>query len=64
MIFQTNSINANGTPDDDELLAIRAALRNLKVRVRKPIEYPKRNEMMDVLEDARVRIDRINAKRQ
>ena len=60
MIFQPNSITADGTPDDDGLLAMRAALRDLKVVMRKPKEHPKRAEILDMLTDARVAIDRIN----
>ena len=60
MIFQPNSIAADGTPDDDGLLAMRAALRDLKVVMRKPKEHPKRAEMLDMLTDARAAIDRIN----
>ena len=61
MIFQPNSITADGTPDDDGLLAMRAALRDLKVVMRKPKEHPKRAEMLGILADAKARIDRINA---
>ena len=60
MIFQPNSITADGTPDDDGLLAMRAALRDLKVVMRKPKEHPKRAEILDMLADAKARIDRIN----
>ena len=60
MIFQPNSITADGTPDDDGLLAMRAALRDLKVVMRKPKEHPKRAEILDMQADARAAIDRIN----
>ena len=60
MIFQPNSITADGTPDDDGLLAMRAALRDLRVVMRKPKEHPKRAEILDMLADAKARIDRIN----
>jgi hypothetical protein len=60
MIFQPNSITADGTPDEDGILAMRAALRDLKVTLRKPKEHPKRAEMLDILRDARTAIDRIN----
>jgi hypothetical protein len=64
MIFQPNSITADGTPDDDGLLAMRAALRDLKVVMRKPKEHPQRAEILSILSEARTAIDRINAPRQ
>ena len=60
MIFQANTFAADGTPDDESLLAMRAALRDLKVVMRKAADYPKRAEILDLLTDAGVRIDRIN----
>ena len=60
MIFQAHTFNADGSPDDDSLLAMRAALRDLKVVMRKSVDYPKRAEILDLLADAGVRIDRIN----
>jgi hypothetical protein len=62
MIFTPN-LTADGTPDDTGLLAMRAALRDLKVTMRKPrapTEHPRRAEMLAILGDARTRIDRIN----
>ena len=61
MIFQTNSINADGTPDDEGLAAIRVALRDLKVNIRKPVAHPRRAEILDILSDTREALDRINA---
>lgn len=63
MLFQPNSFSASGAPDDDSLLAIKAALRDLKVVMRgprKPADHPRRPEMLAILADARSRIDRIN----
>lgn len=60
MVFQPHSITADGTPDDDSLLAMRAALRDLKVVMRKPAEHRRRAEMLGMLADARAAIDRIN----
>ena len=60
MIFQTGSLTADGTPDDEGLAAIRAALRDLKVNIRKPVAHPRRVEILDILSDARAAIERIN----
>ena len=60
MIFQAAAITADSNPDDDSLFAIRAALRDLKVSLRKPVEHPRRAEMLDILSEARATIDRIN----
>jgi hypothetical protein len=62
MIF-TPHIAADDQPDDSSLLAMRAALRDLKVTMRKPEvvrDYPRRSEALAILNDARVRIARIN----
>jgi hypothetical protein len=59
MIF-TPHIAADDQPDDSSLLAMRAALRDLKVTMRKPVEHPRRAEMLAILGDARAAIDRIN----
>ena len=59
MIFNPD-FAADGTPDDVSLLAMRAALRDLKVTMRKPVEHPRRAEMLVILGDARAAIDRIN----
>jgi len=62
MIFQVNSFAADGTPDDESLLAMRAALRDLKVVRRKDTDYPRRKEVLDTLAEVRQAIDRINEK--
>ena len=61
MIFQAHTFNADGSPDDDSLLAMRAALRDLKVVMRKSVDYPRRAEIMTMLGEAGQVIDRINA---
>lgn len=61
MIFNALPLTADGNPDDASLLAMKAALRDLKVVLRQPAEHPMRRQMMNVLADARQRIDRINA---
>jgi hypothetical protein len=63
MLIQPATLTPDGDPDDDSLLAMRAALRDLKVVMRKtkaPAEHPHRAEMLAILSDARSRIDRIN----
>ena len=61
MTFQPKSFNADGTQDDDSIRAMRAALRSLKVVMHAPRgEHPRRAEMLDLLADAKVRIERIN----
>jgi hypothetical protein len=60
MIFQPDSFTADLTPDDISMSAMKAALRDLKVSIRKSAEHPKRAEMLTLLTDARARIDRIN----
>jgi hypothetical protein len=59
MIF-TPDIAADGNPDDTSLRAMRVALRDLKVTMRKPKAHPRRAEMLAILGDARAAIDRIN----
>jgi predicted component of type VI protein secretion system len=59
MIFNPD-FAADGTPNDASLLAMRAALRDLKVTMRKPKAHPRRAKMLAILADARTRIDRIN----
>ncbi len=61
MIFQPYSLTADGNPDDDSLLAMRAALRDLKVVIPKGAEHPRRADILGMLGDARAAIDRINA---
>ena len=60
MILQTNALTPDGQPDDEGLQAMRAALRDLKVSMRKPVEHPRRAEMLSMLADARAMIERIN----
>lgn len=60
MIFQANTFAADGTPDDESLLAMRAALRDLKVVMRKAADYPRRGEVLKILGDAGQAIGRIN----
>jgi hypothetical protein len=60
MILQTNSLTADGHPDEEGLDAMRAALRDLKVSMRKTMEHPRRAEMLSMLSDARSAIERIN----
>jgi hypothetical protein len=62
MIFNPD-FATDDTPDDASLLAMRAALRDLKVTIRKPRparDYPRRGEALAILTVARLRIDRIN----
>lgn len=61
MIFNTLPLTADGRPDDASLLAMKAALRDLKVVLRNPAEHPMRRQMLTVLADVRASIDRINA---
>jgi hypothetical protein len=60
MFHAPKSLAADSNPDTDSLLAIRAALRNLKVSMRKPVEHPRRAEMLAILGDARAAVERIN----
>lgn len=63
MIFQPQSLAADGNPDDASLRAMKAALRDLKVVMRTPRlgkEHPRRPEILAMLDDARSRVDRIN----
>jgi hypothetical protein len=60
MFHAPKSLAADGNPDADGLIAMRAALRDFKVSMRPPVEHPRRAEMLDMLADARARIDRIN----
>ena len=62
MIFQAHTFAADGSPDEQSLLAMRAALRDLKVIRRKAADYPRRAEVVALLDDARQAIDRINQK--
>jgi hypothetical protein len=60
-MFNPEFIVAACDPDDDGLRAMKAALRDLKVSMRKPAEHPMRAEMLHILGNARAAIDRINA---
>jgi hypothetical protein len=63
MLLTPAALTPDGNPDDASLLAMRAALRDLKVTMRRPRasrDYPRRNETIAILSDARVVIDRIN----
>jgi hypothetical protein len=61
-MFQVpKSLAADSNPDADSLLAVRAALRDFKVSMRKPVDHPRRAEVLSMLGEARAAIDRINA---
>ena len=63
MILQTYSLTPDGQPDDESIAVMKAALRDLKVSLRHtrvPLEHPRRAEMLDILADARLKIERIN----
>ena len=61
MTFQPQTFNADGTPDDAAIRAMRAALRSMKVVMHTPTgEHPRRDEMLEMLTDAGARIERIN----
>lgn len=60
MIFTVDSLTADGTPDDAAIAAMKAALRDLKVTIRRGADHPRRPEMQTILNDARTWIDRIN----
>jgi hypothetical protein len=62
MLLTPAALTPDGDPDDASLLAMRAALRDLKVTMRKPKEHPRRADMLAILADARATIDRINAR--
>lgn len=59
-MFNPESIVAQGDPDDAGLLAMKGALRDLKVSLRKSPQHPQRAKMLGILGDARLAIDRIN----
>ena len=62
-MFIDPKILADDVPDDAGVLAMKAALRELKMTMRKsgkPVDYPMRNEALAILNDARTAIDRIN----
>ena len=61
MFYAPKSFIADDNSDADNLKAIRAALRDFRVSMRKPVEHPRRTEMLDILGNARAAIDRINA---
>ena len=66
-MFIDPKILADNTPDDAGVLAMKAALRELKMtmrKFRKTVDYPMRNEALAILNDARAAIDRINAPRK
>ncbi len=57
-------ITADINPDDASLFAMKAAVHELKVAMRKPrasVDYPERCETLAMLTNARTMIDRINA---
>jgi predicted component of type VI protein secretion system len=60
MIFNPD-FTADGTPDDASLLAMRVALRDLKVFMH-PLrgEYLRRAEMLNLLTGEKMRIERID----
>ena len=60
MILQPLSFAEDGHPDELAIAAMRAALRDLKVEMRKSAEHPRRPELLSILSDARAMIDRIN----
>jgi len=60
MLFQPISTTVDGQPDDAAIAAMKAALRDLKVTVRRGSDHPRRSEMLSILSEARTRIDRIN----
>lgn len=62
MFYAPKTFIADDNSDADSLKAIRATLRDFRVSMRKPVEHPRRTEMLDILADARARIDRINSK--
>ena len=62
-MFIDPKILADNVPDDAGVLAMKAALRELKMTMRKSrkaVDYPMRNEALEILNDARTAIDRIN----
>ena len=62
-MFIDPKILADNVPDDAGVLAMKAALRELKMMMRKSrkaVDYPMRNEALAILNDARGAIDRIN----
>jgi hypothetical protein len=60
MRHQRQPFPTDGTPDDEAVRAMQAALRDFKVSMRKPAEHPRHTEMLAILGDARAAIDRIN----
>jgi hypothetical protein len=60
MLYAPQPIPIDESPDNDGIIAMRAALRDLKVSMRKPVEHPRRAEMLSMLGEARVMIERIN----
>ncbi|AYJ87190.1 hypothetical protein D3Y57_16200 [Sphingomonas paeninsulae] len=63
MSFQHDSIITDMAFNANEYFAMTAALRSFQVELRKaPTQHPLREEMLGLLADARLRIDRINAK--
>lgn len=62
MMFQP-TIATDGEPDAAAIRAMQAALRDLRIVIRKPrkpAEHPRRADMLAILADARASIDRIN----
>jgi hypothetical protein len=69
MIYNPSPLAADEDPDAAAVAAMRAALRDFKVTMRRPPaaakpaggEHPRRAEIVSMLTEARASIDRINA---
>jgi hypothetical protein len=60
MIHNPDPFAADSNPDAAAVAAMRLALRDFKVSMRKsPGEHPRRDEMLSILTDVRASIDRI-----
>ncbi len=62
MFYAPKSFIADDNSDADSLKAICATLRDFRVSMRKPVEHPRRTEILDMLAEARAAIERINGK--
>ncbi|MFM9978110.1 MAG: hypothetical protein ACKVOP_08725 [Sphingomonadaceae bacterium] len=60
MSFPGPAFTPDFNPDAEGLAAIRAALRDVRVNLKRPAEHPYRDQALLILRDARVRIDAIN----